>query len=233
MSTLDKITAEIEEARYGLINDGLDVALKIIEKYAEQEQKILDTIDFAIDASNGDTNYFVGFRNGLRYAKSLVDGEEPQYESCAEQEQADEWQNGYDRAWEEAEVFYEKEPCEDVVSRQAVVNAIKYAQVNFTINSTINFANYTKEVQAIVDNILSAQIKAINELPSVRPQEQTGHWEEIVKEHKCYARDDTYTTTEYHCSECGAEPFENEDGFYELSNYCPNCGANMRKESHE
>lgn len=34
----------------------------------------------------------------------------------AEQERTDEWQNGYDRAWEEAEVFYEKEeptsPCD-------------------------------------------------------------------------------------------------------------------------
>lgn len=37
MTTLEKIRAEIEEARYGLINDGLDVALKIIDKYAEQE----------------------------------------------------------------------------------------------------------------------------------------------------------------------------------------------------
>ena len=61
-------------------------------------------------------------------------------------------------------------------------------------------------------------------------KEQTGKWEEIVQEHKCYARDDTYTTTEYHCSECGAEPFENEDGFYELSNYCPYCGSAMKGE---
>ena len=51
-----------------------------------QEPKILETLDFAIDASNGDTNYFVGFRNGLRYAKSLIDGEEPQFESCVEKE---------------------------------------------------------------------------------------------------------------------------------------------------
>lgn len=42
--------------------------------------KILDTLDFAIDASNGNNSYFVGFRNGLRYAKSLIDGEEPQFE---------------------------------------------------------------------------------------------------------------------------------------------------------
>jgi hypothetical protein len=30
---LDTIRAEIEASRYGLINDGLDVALKIIDKY--------------------------------------------------------------------------------------------------------------------------------------------------------------------------------------------------------
>lgn len=33
VEVLDKIRAEIEESRYGLINDGLDVALKIIDKY--------------------------------------------------------------------------------------------------------------------------------------------------------------------------------------------------------
>ena len=30
---LDKIIAEIEQSRYGLVNDGLDLALKIIDKY--------------------------------------------------------------------------------------------------------------------------------------------------------------------------------------------------------
>lgn len=57
-----------------------DAAIKALE----QESKILNTLDFAIDASNGNTNYFVGFRNGLRYSKSLIDGKEPQFESCTE-----------------------------------------------------------------------------------------------------------------------------------------------------
>ena len=30
---LDRITEEIEQSRYGLVNDGLDLALKIIDKY--------------------------------------------------------------------------------------------------------------------------------------------------------------------------------------------------------
>lgn len=46
-----------------------------------EPSKILDTLDFAIDASNGNNSYSVGFRNGLRYAKSLIDGKEPQFES--------------------------------------------------------------------------------------------------------------------------------------------------------
>ena len=33
MSVIDEIKADIELARYGLVNDGLDVALKIIEKH--------------------------------------------------------------------------------------------------------------------------------------------------------------------------------------------------------
>lgn len=60
--------------------------IKSLPSFNPQDSKILNTLDFAIDASNGGTNYFVGLRNGLRYAKSLIDGEEPQFESCAEQE---------------------------------------------------------------------------------------------------------------------------------------------------
>ena len=107
------------------------------------------------------------------------------------------------------------EPCEDAISRQAVLDLIEHynsdglGSVFYGYEHGVKFAD------------------AVNKLPSVRPQEQTGKWEKIVKEHKCYARDDTYTTTEYHCSECGSEPFVNEDGFYEFSNYCPNCGAKM------
>lgn len=62
--------------------DGDIEAFEMAVKTLEQKPKILDVLDFAIDASNGETNYFVGFRNGLRYAKSLIDGEEPQFENC-------------------------------------------------------------------------------------------------------------------------------------------------------
>ena len=35
MSVIEDIKADIEAARYGLINDGLDVALRIIDKHTE------------------------------------------------------------------------------------------------------------------------------------------------------------------------------------------------------
>ena len=35
---IEDIKAEIEQSRYGLVNDGLDLALKIIDKYTKKEQ---------------------------------------------------------------------------------------------------------------------------------------------------------------------------------------------------
>ena len=61
-------------------------AIEELPSVNPQEPKILDTLDFAIGASNGETNYFIGPRNGLRYSKSLIDGKEPQFESCTEQD---------------------------------------------------------------------------------------------------------------------------------------------------
>ena len=36
MSVIEDIKADIELARYGLVNDGLDLALKIIDKHIKQ-----------------------------------------------------------------------------------------------------------------------------------------------------------------------------------------------------
>lgn len=52
----------------------------------DEKEKVLNTLDFALDASNGNDDYAIGFRNGLRYAKSLIDGNDPQFELCPKQE---------------------------------------------------------------------------------------------------------------------------------------------------
>lgn len=65
---------------------------------------------------------------------------------------------------------------------------------------------------------------AIDELEELPSAEKTGRWIE---------QNDEYNDTIYQCSVCGEEfvtiegtPADN------LWNYCPNCGADMRKE-HE
>lgn len=37
---LEQIKAEIEESRYGLVNDGLDLAIRIIDKRLDKAKKI-------------------------------------------------------------------------------------------------------------------------------------------------------------------------------------------------
>lgn len=44
------------------------------------QEEIIEKIDFAIEASNMYDPYTVGFKNGLRYAKYLVDDKEPEFE---------------------------------------------------------------------------------------------------------------------------------------------------------
>ena len=45
---------------------------------------ITKDINFAIRATNMNSDYDVGLRNGLRLALAFIDGKEPQYESCKE-----------------------------------------------------------------------------------------------------------------------------------------------------
>ncbi len=66
--------------------------------------------------------------------------------------------------------------------------------------------------------------------PTVEPERKKGRWEKKAQ----YHGDDTSGFTEwgYCCSECG-ELALIAPGFYltYLSDYCPNCGADMRGEA--
>ena len=59
--------------------------------------------------------------------------------------------------------------CDDAISREAVINEIQHAEINFTITSKVDFSEYKKEIQEIIDHIVEAQINAVNKLPSVQP----------------------------------------------------------------
>lgn len=103
--------------------------------------------------------------------------------------------------------YAEQEPCDDAVSRQAVLDT------EYQI----------KEINGIEYVMLSEVQMKIRKMPSVRPQEpKTGEW--IALESRFELGD------RLKCSECG-QVFVVGD--YVSRKYCPNCGAKMLQESEE
>lgn len=114
-----------------------------------------------------------------------------------------------------------QEPCEDVISRQVVINlirrcnsALEEPRIFDCHNAGVKFEQYVTELQP------------------TKPQEKTGHWvEEITNE----------GGRKVFCSECGCPPpFEyiSSGDVYSASGYgvinktkfCPNCGIKMESE---
>lgn len=105
----------------------------------------------------------------------------------------DNHKSDYDTALQMGIKALEQEPCEDVISRQAVLDI------------TWEEPSYTDAL-----NVLTEVRDKVKELPSVNPQEKTGHWIDR----------DVYDADRWKCSECGrTEPYKED--------YCPKCGAKM------
>lgn len=105
-----------------------------------------------------------------------------------------------------------QEPCEEAISRQAVLSKIK--EVCFS----------EEWGQFRVDNGSNGQrdflINYIEQLPPVTPQAKTGHW----TERKMHKGTGFFLPT---CSECGSiQPYAHHTFSW---NYCPNCGAKMEE----
>lgn len=99
----------------------------------------------------------------------------------------------------------EQEPCEDCINRKKAVFALNDAQVEYDEN----YKGLGK-AKEIIDN-----------LPPVQPIRSEGKW--IEHPHEAGAN---WEFSMYECSECHV--WEEDD-----SNYCPNCGADMRGEKDE
>lgn len=117
----------------------------------------------------------------------------------------------------------EQEPCEDAVSRAEVKKIAK--------EMYLEVANMELDAKTISDCISCASSKCrevlerkLQALPSVIPQEpRKGHW--------CPQNDDCFDW--YECSECGygSEGEMQYSSEYDVrTNFCPNCGADMRKD---
>lgn len=94
--------------------------------------------------------------------------------------------------------YAEQEPSDDVVSRQAVLDCA-------TLITSIPTEDWD------IGDWVCLFRDRVSQLPSVRPQEQTGHW---IMNRQLERRT---------CDNCHAEY---RWSFYP-HNYCPNCGARM------
>jgi len=103
----------------------------------------------------------------------------------------------------DAERKKEQEPCEDAVSREAVINTLDYADKALDTDRTI------KEYKALL-------CECYKVLPSVT--RQTGEWILL----------DECANSGYYCSKCQKKLVK--EGWSETVKkikYCPNCGAKM------
>ena len=106
----------------------------------------------------------------------------------------------------------EQEPCEDAISRAKAMTEI---MMNTNIREHLDGNLYIKVADAV---------QILRDLPSVKPQEKTGHW-------KWVQYDSNPNIGNWHCSECrnivSDMPTCMGKPLYE---FCPNCGCPMEIE---
>lgn len=63
--------------------ENVEIVIKALRIYnGKYDSELIEKIKFAIEASNTNDNYMTGLRNGMRYCMALIDGKEPEFESC-------------------------------------------------------------------------------------------------------------------------------------------------------
>lgn len=112
---------------------------------------------------------------------------------------------------------------DDKIYRQAAIDAICAVCGNDCDKSEFVY-NAPQDEQVI----LCPEHYVLCALPPVQPERKTGKWIKIPK----FCGDDVsgFIDNHFTCSECKKEATINLWGFYILSDFCPNCGADMRGE---
>ena len=125
---------------------------------------------------------------------------------------SDDWQGNEDltTALDMAVNALKQEPCNDAISRQAVLDAIDDDNRNghYSCFASNNDAQCFKGV--------------IGELPPVTPQQKIGRWVDTES-------DEFEHHHVYQCSNCKQYELIEYPKYVSRFKYCPNCGAKMQE----
>lgn len=99
--------------------------------------------------------------------------------------------------------------AENLISRKAAIDAIMDADVCVTWNGVISDDD---AVDIAIKSTKGSVISSIINLPPSQPQRKKGEW--IINSDGYYP----------YCSECRKEPKSGD-----MTDFCPNCGADMRE----
>lgn len=74
-------------------------------------------------------------------------------------------------------------------------------------------------------------VEAIELLPSAQPERKIGYW----KRHNTYRGDSVsgFIDPDWRCSKCGRQANVNAWCMYDLTDFCPHCGADLRGEKDD
>lgn len=100
---------------------------------------------------------------------------------------------------------------DDLISRQQVIDALR---------------NYLVGKNVPCDGTLTCRLienEVISKLPSAQPERKTGHWIKTARWDRVY-----------YCNQCrNYLDFDGVNAGRGSTNFCPNCGADMRGEKDE
>ena len=119
-----------------------------------------------------------------------------------------------------------QEPCEDAVSRKAVFGLVKQMYLEVA-NSTVDSHTISDCISLTASKCREYIDEHIRELPSVTPTSKKGKWIGHVSNMNCEDIDNFYDEdwdgTTHECSLCHAT-------YFYMTDFCPNCGADMEGE---
>lgn len=103
---------------------------------------------------------------------------------------------------------------DDAISREAAIDAIQHAKIDFKIISKYDLSKLKKEFREFTDEVLKAQEKALNAVPKIKPKREESCWVQMNDEGACW----------WECMKCDFVVTEDQALSF---NYCPNCGVKM------